>query len=372
MAFTGLGNNVNLDNSLMPDVNRVVAMLTADDTPLQSGSVEGRTVLAVRQAKRERIDWFEDTLLTGVSAVVGTLVTAGTELTVTAGTRPHFSTGDALIIGAEIVRVAGYSTGADILNITRAVSGTAAQYTAGTLVRSLGRMQADGADATDARMVDRTNQFNYTQVFVDELALTGTRQNVQDWITGMGGERDYQEYKKLAEHMIKRERAIIKGRRVLDGSNRRLMGGLDEFAGIVDTTAGALTETMLKNMVRTIYENGADIGDLVILASPRQRDVISSFTTFGVIQVQRGDGTRGTSVNKFVSDFGQGTVVTHRHLASSELYVYSRENVAIAPLRSVEIQPLAKTGDADRAQILSEISLEVTKGVQVGRFTSLT
>lgn len=371
MAFTGLGNNVNLDNSLMPDVNRIAAMLTADETPLQSGTIGGNTVLAVRSASRERIDWFEDSLLTGVSSVVGTLVTAGAELTVTAGTRPHFSTGDAVVIGSEIIRVTGYSTAADVLLISRAVAGTAAQYTAGTPVRSIGRMQIDGADAVDARMIDRTNQFNYTQVFVDELALTGTRQSVQDWITGMG-ELDYQLNKKISEHLIKRERAILKGRRVLDGSNRRLMGGFDEYFSIVDTVTTTLTETVLKNTMRQIFDNGAQEGDLIILASSRQRDVISGFTTFGVLQVDRSDAQRGTSVASFISDFGNASVVTHRHLAPGELYIYSRENVAIAPLRSLEVQPLAKTGDADRWQLVSEISLEVTKGSQAARFTALT
>src|SRR5690606_19819989 len=112
-----------------------------------------------------------------------TATTGDTVLTVASGERLRFSTGDALLIGSEQVRVTGYGNTADTLLVSRAyASTTAGTIPAGTDIVNLGANLPEGSDPEDPRATDRTGRYNLTQIFgPTSVIVSGTEQVVRKY-----------------------------------------------------------------------------------------------------------------------------------------------------------------------------------------------
>jgi hypothetical protein len=85
------------------------------------------------------------------------------------------------------------------------------------------------------------------------------------------------------------------------------------------------------------------------------------------------------TVEQWLSDFGLVDVVVNRQWARSGDTVMTRtihlldyENMCIAELQSIMVQPLAKSGDYTREQILSEYTLKVGSPVSNGAIYQVT
>jgi len=60
----------------------------------------------------------------------------------------------------------------------------------------------------------------------------------------------------------------------------------------------------------------------------------------------------------YVSDFGELSAVPNRFMATRDVFVLQSDKLAIAYLRPFSPVELAKTGDADKRQLIAELTLE--------------
>jgi hypothetical protein len=121
-----------------------------------------------------------------------------------------------------------------------------------------------------------------------------------------------------------------------------------------------LTETILKTVIKEVYESGGEMDMLV--CPPSVKQVISGFnantTRFGPAEAK----TEFAAIDVYSSDFGDLRVVPNRVMAvtdAKDVFIIQRDMMATAYLRDFQVQDLAKTGDSEKKQLLVEYTLEV-------------
>jgi hypothetical protein len=147
------------------------------------------------------------------------------------------------------------------------------------------------------------------------------------------------------------------------------VSGTPSTAPTDSTTAGTLTEAMLKYVIRECWNKGGEPSMVIVGADVKQK-ISGSFT---------GIATRFRSVNAgaqaeitsgadlYVSDFGEIRIVPSRFSRSRTILVVDPEYLGIASLRGFTMERLAKTGDSDKAQIVGDYTLEMRNSLAQGK-----
>ncbi len=124
------------------------------------------------------------------------------------------------------------------------------------------------------------------------------------------------------------------------------------------TTLGALTATRLNYGLEAAWSDGGD--PRVILTNTLGKSYIDGFTGVATRFVDV-DGAKQASIigaaNVYVSDFGKHQVILHRYMRSSVVLCLDPDYWAVRYLRGFQKRKLAKTGDADKYQIITEWAL---------------
>jgi hypothetical protein len=241
----------------------------------------------------------------------------------------------------------------------------------------------EGAAASEATITPTTRIGNYTQIVGKTVMVSGTLESVDK--AGRKSEMAYQLAKASAE--IKRDiEAIItanQGQAVgSTASTPRKMGSLLSYiktntnegsgttAGVdpvtigvstrTDGTTRTFTETILKDVISKVFTSGGTPTTLFV--SPALKQVVSGFTGLAAQRYQvptNGQATILAGADLYQSDFGVLQIVPNRFMRTRDALVLDPEYAALAYLRPFQTIELAKVGDADKTQILAELTLEV-------------
>ncbi len=239
--------------------------------------------------------------------------------------------------------------------------------------------QLEGDDPTTTATTATTRPNNRTQISYKVARVTGTQQAVEH--AGRDNELAYQEMLKGLE--LKRDMESI-----LFGLNQTVLTGDTTTArttatvlswiktntskgtagGAADpTTSGtttrvdgtqiAFTEARLKTVLSAIWTAGGKPN--VIMTGAFNKQVFSTFTGRSSPIEQASSKKIVASVDAYESDFGKLKVVPNRFSRARDVLVLEMDKWAVAYLngRNMISIPLAKTGDSDRRQILSEYCL---------------
>ena len=237
----------------------------------------------------------------------------------------------------------------------------------------------EGDEATTDAMTATTRAFNYCQISDKVIAVSGTQSAVD--AAGRADEMAYQIAKKSKELKKDMEFDLIEPNIQVAGSATaaRELGSIPTWiktngdagtSGTLSTGSGtdlpgsgtdrALTEAILKTVIKEVYSSGGDMDMLV--CPPSVKQVISGFnantTRFG----PAGDKTEYAAIDVYSSDFGDLKIVPNRVMATTDakdVFIIQRDMLATAYLRDFMIQDLSKTGDSDKKQLLVEYTLEV-------------
>lgn len=124
-------------------------------------------------------------------------------------------------------------------------------------------------------------------------------------------------------------------------------------------TTGALTEGTLKQALQGSWTDGGD--PRVILASAVGKGYIDGFSGVATRFVDNSPKAQATIIgaaNMYVSSFGSPhMVVLSRYVRSSVVLCLDPDYWALAFLRNPQKKPLAKTGDATKTLIVTELTL---------------
>lgn len=150
------------------------------------------------------------------------------------------------------------------------------------------------------------------------------------------------------------------------GANGTLSGTTAGYpnAAATDGTARALTEQMLKDVIASCWNNGAEPS--IVLCGSAVKQKISSTFTGSATKYQDMTNTKKlvAAIDVYVSDFGTLQIVPSRFLetrtvAARDVFVLDPNYARIGYLTNVNQKPLARTGHAERRLIACEYGLQV-------------
>jgi hypothetical protein len=254
----------------------------------------------------------------------------------------------------------------------------------------------EGADASSITASPTSRIGNRTQIFTKSVAVAGTLEAVDK--AGRKSEKAYQMAKVSAELKRNIELTLLSNQTaaVGDSSTARTMGGLqawlssngdfgtDGVAGSGGTTARTngtnrtFTETILKTVVAEVYTSGGS--PKVLMVNPAHKQVVSAFAGIAAQRYMAPSDQPTTIIGAadvYMSDFGTISVVPNRFMNSTNAgnetaFVVDPDMAAVAYLRPFETIELAKTGDAEKTQLLAELTLEVKNQAAHGIIADLS
>lgn len=282
------------------------------------------TFFARKLSKVKTIDpefrWFDKAQPSRYDAVnhVTAYTSGATTITVDDGTK--FRAGDIVmdVTTGEHLRVASIST--NDLTVARGYGSTAATTISDDEVLViLGNAYAENADVGTARTSDTTKRTNYTQIFREPFAVTGTEESTELYAEA----NDLASLRKehLQIHMKDIERAFFFGEAKEDtstigtGAPIRTTGGLKSMLSTnLKDASGALTEAEFEDWVRMLFVNGGEkkMGFL----SPLVASAVNSWAA-GKLQMFPKDKTYGISIMSYLSIHGQLDFVVEKMFAEN-------------------------------------------------------
>lgn len=264
------------------------------------------------------------------------------------------------------------------------VSNTLYQWQEDSLAAVSANAQVEGADATDSNMTPTKMRSNTTQILQKTVKVSNTADKISTY--GRAKELAYQLGKKSAElkreleyHFVGLAQNAEAGGEAVARKFGNVWGAdlqgdkLINAANVVDHTAApaALSENDVLAANQKLYDAGGEAKYLMI--KPADSLLVAGFSASA--GRMRDFGSAKTIVNVvdlYVSPFGEQKVVLNRFMKADSALLFDPANWKISTLRPWSREPLAKTGDANREQIIGEFGLKHVNYGASGAIIGLT
>jgi len=234
----------------------------------------------------------------------------------------------------------------------------------------------EGDDATLDAASATSRIGNYTQIMDKTVVITGTQESVDK--AGRASELAYQIAKKSKELKRDIESTLLtnQARVAGDSSTARKFGSIGAWIATNDNfnvadgtsptanngsdarndgTPRAMTEDMLKDVIKNVWNAGGNPS--VVMVGPFNKQKISGFTGGSTRFDASEDKTLYTSIDVYSSDFGDLEVVPNRFSRDRDALVLDMDYWSVGFLRDFTMHELSKTGDAEKRQLLVELTL---------------
>lgn len=235
----------------------------------------------------------------------------------------------------------------------------------------------EGADAGTSS-IDQTELKNAsTQIFTKVVQTSGTADAVATYGRG-GSELAYQISKKGKEMRRDIEHAFVgagqSGSQGNASTARELTSAQNQISTTTKSTAGSnrtFTEALLLGNLQAVYNEGGEPNQVQV--TPSHAVVVADFADSSG---RTRDFSTGSSlvnvVDLYVSPFGSVSIVPNRFMDANSCLVLDTEYWSRAVLRPMQTIVLAKTGDSDKRQMLTELTLVCENDKASGVIEALT
>ncbi|MBV4459180.1 DUF5309 domain-containing protein [Pseudomonas sp. COR58] len=230
--------------------------------------------------------------------------------------------------------------------------------------------QAEGDDATAKTVTPTVRLNNRTQISTKTVIVSGTQQAMNP--AGRKNELAYQlslaslELRRDMESSATQLDVLATAPRqsrglvgwVVDNVDRN-GGTLASYTGNTGRTKGtavAFTEARLKNVLQKCFTAGGDPDS--ILLPPTAKQTFSTFTGNSTRFDKGEDAKLYASVDVYVSDFGELKAIPSRFQDANDVFVLQADKWAISYIRPFSTVELAKTGDAEKRELIVEWTVE--------------
>ncbi len=266
-------------------------------------------------------------------------------------------------------------------------SSTLHEWQTQALAAAANNAQLQGDEVSFAAVTVTVRESNRTQISRKEVVVSGT----QDAVDKAGRQREmvYQlmlknkELNRDIEVVLTGNRAQVTGNSATAPQLRPLCawyatndsrgsGGADGSSGAAatDGTQRALTEALLKSVLQLCWTNGGDPD--TIMCGPFNKTVISGFSGNASRFIDTSKMKLVTAIDVYKGDFGEQKIVPNRFSRERDVHVLQSDLWAVATLRGKKTEDLAKTGDATKAMIITEYTLEARNEKGSGIVADLT
>lgn len=267
----------------------------------------------------------------------------------------------------------------------KTATATLHQWQTDALASPAANRAIEGDDSTYATVTPTTMLSNYTQISKKTTMISGTADKVKKY--GRATEFAYQiakrgrELKRDIEYALVGKQgssagsssvarssagvsAMISDNRVLTTGNAG--GTVPGYAAGVWTapTVGsvtAMTEADLVSAFEAAWTDGGDASTVLVGATLKKKiGTFAGASSFAGVSVNQGRTSQGVivgGVDLFISPFGEHKIVLERFGTADILLALDMDYWSVAFLRPIKFEERAKTGDAERGEILCEYCL---------------
>jgi len=247
----------------------------------------------------------------------------------------------------------------------------------------------EGDDATTEALTPTVRLSNNTQISDKVPRVTGTQREVDS--AGRSDEMAYQIMKKAKELKNDVESSLLASNAKVAGSSSvaRECAGVPAWLATntshgatgsaatgdgtdvpVDGTQRAFTETLLQGVLASCWDEGGNPDTIMVGSFNKQ--AASAFTGNATRNINSGEKKLVNAIDVYVGDFGDLVIIPSRHMRSRDELVLEMDKWKFAVLRDFQSNPLAKTGDTDREQLLVEYTLQASNEAASGAVFDLT
>jgi hypothetical protein len=258
--------------------------------------------------------------------------------------------------------------------------------------------QIEGDDAAADSLAATNRVGNYTQISRKVVATSGTLEAVDT--AGFRSAMAYQMAKAASELKRDMETALLFNQAAVagnsstarktaglpawlrsnvskasDGGNPTMSSTNDGYpnAARTDGTQRTFTETMLKDVIQSVWTNGGT--PKLLMVGPFNKRTVSGFAGIAAARFNV-DGAKPSTIigaaDIYVSDFGNVSIVPSRFQRERDAFVVDPEYAAVSYLRNFQTEDLAKTGDSAKKMIVVEYALKVRTEKAHGIIADLT
>ena len=264
-----------------------------------------------------------------------------------------------------------------------------------TLAAPGANAQLEGDVVTPAASSPTTRLDNICQIFRKTASVTGTQEIVNK--AGRNSELAYQMAKRMKELKLDIELALLQNQAKVagDATTARKMAGIGSWfetnvsraadgasggSGSTAATAGTPRkpeEGFITDVMQSCYTNGGKPTKMFV--APKMKGYISANFIGGVgtpvtTYRQQTSKTAGNVVEVYQTDFGLLDIIPDRVMVNATASLDTSKNIflidpkmfAVAWLRDVTREDLAKTGDAKNVMLTAECTLEVRNEASSG------
>lgn len=249
-----------------------------------------------------------------------------------------------------------------------------------------------GNTSTPTARTNVSRYSNRTQISEDVMSITGTQEAVEK--AGGKSEVALQETKAMVEVKKDIEFGVLQNTTAIaaaSGTAPQSRGFLGFIAtntsmGVgganpaplsntapTDGTTRAFTETLLKDVLKLMFDNGSpDMDSIYALIPSAQRTTFDGFLAGQTRFDKAEDKSLTATLEVYIGPFGRVKAVNARHMRSREVFLLNREYAKLGVLRRMSAKPLGVRGDAEERLINCEWTLIVNNEKAHGAIRDLT
>lgn len=273
------------------------------------------------------------------------------------------------------------------------ISNTLYEWQTDDLASAGANSKLEGDETTFTASTPTVRLSNYAQISSKDVIVSGTLDAVNK--AGRKSELAYQISKRAKEIKRDMEFIISNGQiaRAEAGATTRQTASLQAFiktntskgvGGVdpvyttlpnnarTDGTQRAFTEALVKDVCQKIWNQGGKLDMMVVGAFNKQ--VASTFS--GIAQNRTETGKKVVTIvaaaDVYISDFGAIQIVADRFSRSRDALLLDRDMISVDMLRNYRVEERAKTGDAEKREMLCEWGLKVLNEKAIGGVFDLT
>ncbi|MCU0810617.1 MAG: DUF5309 domain-containing protein [Thiobacillaceae bacterium] len=246
-------------------------------------------------------------------------------------------------------------------NISRATAkATLHEWMIDSLTAAANNANIDGNEVTFSAASSGTRSSNMTQISVKSVIVSGTQDAISK--AGKGKEIAYQvakltkEIARDMEYALLQNTALVTGDATTARQLKGVAGWITSNAQDAGTGTVTITQTYLDAAAKAAWDDGGK-PDMVICNSFNKQK-ISGFTTGVTKNLDATDKKFVTAVDVYESDFGLMRIYPDHFCVADDVYLIQSDLWAVAYLRPLKVEDLAKTGDAEKKLLVVEYTLE--------------
>lgn len=249
-----------------------------------------------------------------------------------------------------------------------------------------------GNTSTPTARTNVSRYSNRTQISEDVMSITGTQEAVEK--AGGKSEVALQETKAMVEVKKDIEFGVLQNTTAIAAASgtapqsRGFLGFIATNTSMgagganpaplsntapTDGTTRAFTETLLKDVLKLMFDNGSpDMDSIYALIPSAQRTTFDGFLAGQTRFDKAEDKSLTATLEVYIGPFGRVKAVNARHMRSREVFLLNREYAKLGVLRRMSAKPLGVRGDAEERLINCEWTLIVNSEKAHGAIRDLT